>query len=76
MTTLATVGYGDVKGFTWQEYAFNMLVEFIGIAFFSFVMGSVSNIILLVDTTGSTSMSQKMKEIDMWLVRLDSARTK
>lgn len=52
-----------------------MLVEFIGIAFFSFVMGSVSNI-LLVDTTGSTSMSQKMKEIDMWLVRLDSARTK
>jgi len=75
VTTLATVGYGDVKGFTWQEYAFNMLVEFIGIAFFSFVMGSVSNI-LLVDTTGSTSLSQKMKEIDMWLVRLDSARTK
>lgn len=52
-----------------------MLVEFLGIAFFSFVMGSVSNI-LLVDTTGPTSVNHKMKEIDMWLVRLDSARTK
>ncbi len=47
VTTLATVGYGDVKGFTWQEYCFNMFVEFIGIAFFSFVMGSINNIFLV-----------------------------
>lgn len=47
MTTLATVGYGDVRGFTWQEYVFNMFVEFIGIAFFSFVMGSINNIFLV-----------------------------
>ena len=47
VTTLATVGYGDVKGFTYQEYLFNMFVEFIGIAFFSFVMGSINNIFLV-----------------------------
>ena len=50
VTTLATVGYGDIKGFTYSEYLFNMFVEFIGIAFFSFVMGSINNI-FLVDTS-------------------------
>jgi hypothetical protein len=74
VTTLATVGYGDVKGFTWQEYSFNMFVEFIGIAFFSFVMGSINNI-FLTDTSNSGSMTAKMEEVDVWLVRLDSSRT-
>jgi hypothetical protein len=27
VTTLATVGYGDVKGFTYEEYLYNMFVE-------------------------------------------------
>lgn len=74
VTTLATVGYGDVKGFTWQEYSFNMFVEFIGIAFFSFVMGSINNI-FLVDSSNSSSMSAKMEEVVIWLVRLDSSRS-
>jgi hypothetical protein len=74
VTTLTTVGYGDVKGFTWEEYCFNMFVEFIGIAFFSFVMGSINNI-FLVDSSNSSSMTAKMEEVDVWLVRLDSSRS-
>ena len=50
VTTLATVGYGDVKGYTWQEYCFNMFVEFIGIAFFSFVLGSINSIFMAEST--------------------------
>lgn len=41
VTTLATIGYGDVKGRTSVEYLYNMAVEFLGIAFFSYTMSSV-----------------------------------
>jgi Ion channel len=44
-TTLATVGYGDIKGKTFYEYLFVMVVEFVGIMFFSFIMGSINNIL-------------------------------
>lgn len=60
VTTLATVGYGDVKGFTWPEYCFNMFVEFIGIAFFSFVMGSINNI-FLVDSSSKELVQTKLE---------------
>ena len=49
VTTLATVGYGDIKGYTTTEYVFNMFVEFAAISFFSFVMGSINNV-LMTDT--------------------------
>lgn len=74
VTTLATVGYGDVKGFTWQEYVFNMFVEFIGIAFFSFVMGSINNI-FLVDSSSKELVQTKLEQVDVWLVKLDNSRT-
>jgi len=41
VTTLTTVGYGDIKGFTSLEYQYTMFVEFVGILFFSFIMGSI-----------------------------------
>jgi len=44
-TTLATVGYGDVKGKTHYEFLFVMMTEFVGIMFFSFIMGSINNIL-------------------------------
>jgi len=46
VTTLTTVGYGDFKGFTTEEYIFTMLVEFCGILFFSIMMGSINEIFL------------------------------
>lgn len=46
ITTLATVGYGDYKGYTEYEYLYSMAVEFIGIGFFSFLMGSINSILV------------------------------
>lgn len=43
MVTLTTVGYGDIYGYSWAEYVFTMVVEFIGIAFFSFIIGSIND---------------------------------
>ena len=73
VTTLTTVGYGDIKGFTAEEYVFTMFVEFIGIAFFSFIMGSINNI-LLVDGGNDDIFDATMEKVDSWLVKLDNSR--
>jgi hypothetical protein len=42
LTTITTVGYGDISGSTTYEYLFSMGVEFIGLTFFSFLTGTIS----------------------------------
>jgi hypothetical protein len=49
VTTLTTIGYGDLKGFTMIEYGFTMFVEFISVAFVSYVMGAISSQLLESD---------------------------
>ena len=44
METITTVGYGDYSGTTSEEIAFTMFLEFVGLSFFSFLIGSISNI--------------------------------
>jgi hypothetical protein len=51
-TTLTTVGYGDFKGHTNDEYVFTMLVEFFGFLVFGLIMASINNVILT--DTGSS----------------------
>lgn len=51
-----------------------MFVEFIGIAFFSFVMGSINNI-FLVDSSSKEQLQTKLEQVDVWLVKLDNSRT-
>jgi hypothetical protein len=38
------VGYGDYTGHTSSEYIFSIVLEFIGLIFFSFLMGSINGI--------------------------------
>ena len=73
VTTLTTVGYGDIKGFTPGEYMYTIVVEFIGIAFFSFIMGAINNV-LLVDNGASDIIESKLEQVDVWLVKLDNSR--
>lgn len=42
VTTLTTVGYGDIFGTTEAEFIFTMVVEFIGILVFSIIMSTVN----------------------------------
>ena len=73
VTTLTTVGYGDYKGFTNNEYTFTYIVEFIGILFFSIMMGSINTI--LENTDGDLDITdQKLESVDVWLVKLDNSR--
>ena len=43
--TLTTVGYGDYKGYTSSEYLVQMGVEFLGIGIFSYLMGSINDLV-------------------------------
>ena len=40
LTTITTVGYGDFTYNTWQEKCFVIMIEFVGLTFFSFLIGS------------------------------------
>ena len=50
-----------------------MFVEFIGIAFFSFIMGSINNI-FLIDSGNTDIIDTKLEKVDVWLVKLDNSR--
>lgn len=41
LTTITTVGYGDISGKTLIEFIFSMIVEFFGLSFFSLMSGTV-----------------------------------
>lgn len=75
ITTLTTVGYGDEKGYTTTEYIFQMVIEFLGIALFSFLMGSI-NTLVVTDQKLQDIIDDRIENLDIWLRRLDKSRTK
>ena len=44
LTTITTVGYGDIKGFTTMEYLYQILIEMIGIGFYGYMIGTFQNL--------------------------------
>ena len=39
---ITTVGYGDFTGWTWVEQLYSILVQFVGLVFFSLLMGHIT----------------------------------
>ena len=72
VTTLTTVGYGDIYGNTVQEYIYTMIVEFIGILVFSIIMSTVNS---FLSAQGDIDIVEaKTDQVDVWLVKLDNSR--
>ena len=46
ITTMTTVGYGDISAYTFAERIVAIIIMFIGVMVFSFASGSLTNIIL------------------------------
>ena len=57
ITTITTVGYGDIYGVMPQEKIFCMLIMVIGVISFSFVSGSMSSIMTWIDQKNAQSKS-------------------
>jgi len=75
ITTLTTVGYGDYKGYTVQEYLVQMIVEFTGIGIFSYLMGSINNLVGS-ESTLQDIIDERSENIEKWLKRIEKARSK
>lgn len=70
LQTITTVGYGDYPGHTQKEYIFSMALEFIGLTFFSFMMGSINNMLKRSDTFEDL-IESKLNSLDLWIKKIE-----
>ena len=70
LTTITTVGYGDISGTTENELLFSMCVEFVGLTFFSFLTGTIS-VMFSGDQSFESLINARMEQLDLWLFRLE-----
>ena len=66
ITSLTTVGYGDIKGYTPTEYIFTMGVEFLGIGVFSYLMNSIKAL-FEQDIKLSHLIDKRNERLESWL---------
>jgi len=69
---ITTVGYGDYAGSTSGEFIFSILLEFIGLTFFSFFMNSVNEFFNVSDSFDDLIV-EKLDELDMWIKKIEKS---
>ena len=67
----ATVGYGDVTGKTKSEMLFSVVLEFLGMSFFSLLMGTTISFVKSVNTGFGAFYDSKINFLDQWVMRVD-----
>ena len=69
---ITTVGYGDYSGSTSEEYIFSIALEFMGLTFFSFLMGSINSIFNTSDNFDDL-IEEKLDSLDMWIKKIEKS---
>lgn len=69
---ITTVGYGDYSGKTSAEYVFSIILEFLGLTFFSFLMGSINDIFDTADNFDDL-IEEKLDQLDMWIKKIEKS---
>lgn len=64
-TVLMTVGFGDITAYTQTEMVICIIWEFIGIAFYSFVFGTISSVLTAMDQKNA-ALSRKLLMLDLF----------
>lgn len=72
-TTLTTIGYGDLKGYTPMEYLVCMGIELAGIGVFALFMGEIQRLMMSDDAFKDT-VKERIEDLDWWLYSIDKAR--
>ena len=62
LTTVTTVGYGDVVSNTKYEKIYNLFIMSFGVVMYSFLIGMLSNIVEIIDQKNS-EMNMKLNEL-------------
>ena len=65
ITTLTTVGYGDLYPVSTEEYAVMILILLLGVAFFAYVIGVINDLVFSITT--SEMEDTNMDELIAWL---------
>ena len=71
---MTTVGYGDFTGKTSAEYVFSIILEFLGLSFFSFLMGSINTIFNTKDNFNDL-IEAKLNSLDIWIKMLEKSNS-
>jgi Ion channel len=71
--TFSSVGYGDITPKTLPEYIYTMCIEFIGIIFFAYLMGSLSNYLTKYHAK-KEAVYIRENLLDKWLMQLENQR--
>ena len=66
ITTLTTVGYGDVLPFTTGEIVLTVIVQFVGTMVFAYIMASITSVVSSEDVT-ATLIKQKKAELNEYM---------
>ena len=69
---ITTVGYGDYAGHTSNEYIFSIALEFLGLTFLSFLMGSINGIFNTSDNFDDL-IEEKLDSLDMWIKKFEKS---
>lgn len=69
---ITTVGYGDFYGKTSWEYVFSIVLEFVGLTFFSFLMGTINGIFNTKDNFDDL-IEEKLDSLDMWIKKIEKS---
>eukprot|EP00352_Strombidinopsis_acuminata_P001164 CAMPEP_0176343048 /NCGR_PEP_ID=MMETSP0126-20121128/3647_1 /TAXON_ID=141414 ORGANISM="Strombidinopsis acuminatum, Strain SPMC142" /NCGR_SAMPLE_ID=MMETSP0126 /ASSEMBLY_ACC=CAM_ASM_000229 /LENGTH=104 /DNA_ID=CAMNT_0017688793 /DNA_START=245 /DNA_END=556 /DNA_ORIENTATION=- len=65
MEVITTVGYGDYSGKTMSEYGFSLVLEFVGLSFFSLLMGFMTYV-FGSKTSFEDMIEDQMDNLDIW----------
>lgn len=68
--TFSSVGYGDITAKTIPEYIYSMFIEFLGIMFFAYLMGSLSSY-LAKYSAKKDAVNIRENELNQWLIFLE-----
>ncbi|MGK7920758.1 MAG: ion transporter [Trichodesmium sp.] len=66
ITTLTTVGYGDITPTTDIEIIFTLMVMFLGISMYAYIIGNVSSLISNIDAT-QARYREKLTQIQTYM---------
>lgn len=70
ITTLTTVGYGDISPFTTSEMILTVVVQFVGTLVFGYVMASITSVVSTEDMTAML-IKKKIGELNEYMTHRD-----
>lgn len=68
LTTLSTVGYGDLTPITNFEKICGIIIMILGIAFFSYIMGNFNDVLINYDK--KMGIVDKGSDLQVWMTSL------